>query len=120
MSRHVPANFGEICLAAAGLVDELAMEHDDEAVGEFKRFVEVLTDPQHRGAAVARRHDLGVNLRHRGKVEPEAGIGGDPHLDIAAKFARQHRAPRTARCTLHVAARQREEIGVPGVLVLIL
>jgi hypothetical protein len=32
MSRHVPANFGKVRLAAAGLVDELAVEHDDETI----------------------------------------------------------------------------------------
>src|SRR5258708_31185253 len=40
VSRHVPADFGQVRFAGAGLVDELAVEHDDEAVGEFDQFVE--------------------------------------------------------------------------------
>ena len=32
MSGHVPADFREVSLAGAGLVDELAVEHHDQAI----------------------------------------------------------------------------------------
>ena len=63
-----------------------------QAIGEFEQLVEIFADQQHRRAAVSRRHDLGVDLRHRREIQPEAGIGGDQDLDVAAEFARQHRA----------------------------
>ena len=74
MPGHVPADFGEICFAGAGLVDELTVKHYDQTIGQFQQFVEILAD-QHRGAAIAGRHDLGVDLRDRCEIEPEAGIG---------------------------------------------
>jgi hypothetical protein len=40
-----------------------------------------------------------VNLRDRGEIEAEAGIGGDQHFDVAAEFPRQYRP-------LQVAARE--------------
>ena len=88
--------------AGLGLIDELAVEHHHDPVGQLQQLVEILADQQHGGAAVARLHDLGMDLGHRREIEPEAGIGGDQHLDVAAEFARQHGA-------LHVAARQRRD-----------
>ena len=100
MPGHMPPDLGEIGLARACFMDELAVEHHDQTIRQFQQFVEVLADQQHRGAAIAGGHDLGVDLRDRGEIEPEAGIGGDQHLDLAAELPRQHRA-------LHVTARQR-------------
>ena len=99
VSGHVPPDLGEIGVAGAGLVDEFAVEHHHQTIRQFEQFVEVFADQQHRGAAVARRHDLGMDLGDGREIQPKAGIGGDQHLDLAAEFARQHRA-------LHVAARQ--------------
>ena len=59
-------------------MDELTVKHYDQAVGQFEQFVKTFADQQHSGAAIASRHDLRVNLRDRGEIEPEAGIGGDP------------------------------------------
>ena len=92
MPCHMPSDLGEIGLAGAGFMDELAVEHHHQTVRQFEEFVEVLADQKHGGAAVTRRHDLGMDLGDRGEIEPEAGIGGDQHLDLAAEFARQHRA----------------------------
>ena len=39
------------------------------------------------------------SLRDRGEIEPEAGIGGDQHFDVAAEFPRQYRP-------LYAAARE--------------
>jgi ATP-binding cassette, subfamily C, bacterial LapB len=65
MPRHMPPDFGGISFAGAGLVNELIVKHYDQTVGQFQRFVEVLADQQHRGATVARCHDLGMDLGHR-------------------------------------------------------
>ena len=102
MARHVPSDFGEVGFAGASFIDELPVEHHHQAIREFEQFVEVFADQQHRGAAVTRGHDLGVNLRDRGEIQPEAGIGRDQDLDLAAELARQYRA-------LDVAARQRRD-----------
>src|SRR5947208_16763448 len=40
-----------------------------------------------------------MDLGDRGEIEPEAGIGSDQHLDLAAELPRQYRA-------LHIAARE--------------
>ena len=86
MPGHVAADLGEIGLACARFVDDRAVEHYDHAVGEFEKLVEVLADQQHRGAAVARCHDLGMDLRHRREIEAEARIGGDQDIDLAGKL----------------------------------
>ena len=96
----MPSDLGEIGLAGAGFMDKLAVEHHDQTIRQFQEFVEVLADQKHGGATVAGGHDLGMDLRDRGEIKPEAGIGGDLHLDLAAELPRQHRA-------LHVTARQR-------------
>ena len=96
MPGHVPADLGEIGFAGAGFIDELAVEHHDQTIREFEQFVKVFADQQHRGAAIARGHDLGVDLRHRREVEAETRIGGDQHFDVAAELARQHRALNVA------------------------
>ena len=75
------------------------MKHYDQAVGQFEQFVKIFADQQLSGAANASRHDLRVNLRDRGEIEPEAGIGGDQHFDVAAEFPRQYRP-------LYAAARE--------------
>ncbi len=97
MPGHVATDLGQVGFAGAGFVDDFAVEDHDQTVGEFQKFVEVFADQQHRGAAVARRHDLGVNLRHRREIEAEARVGGDQDIDFAGKLPRQHG-------TLHVAA----------------
>src|SRR5262249_48949672 len=38
------------------------------------------------------RHDLGVDLSHGGKIEPEARVGCDHDVDLAAELASKHRA----------------------------
>ena len=48
-----------------------------------------------------------MDLRHRGEIQAEAGIGRDQHFDIAAELARQHGA-------LHIAAGQRRDRGIRG------
>ena len=96
---HVAADVDEVGFAGARLVDQSAVEDNDDAVGELEQLVEVLAHQQHRCAAVAHLHDLGVDLRHRGEIEPEAGISRDHHIDLATELARQHGA-------LHVAARE--------------
>src|SRR5438552_3435144 len=52
MPRHMPPDLGEIGLAGAGLVDELAVEHHHQTIRQFQEFVEVLADQKHGGAAV--------------------------------------------------------------------
>ena len=99
VARRVAADLGEVGGAGGHLVDEPPVEDDHDAVGELEQLVEVLADEEHRGAAVARRHDLGMNLRDGGEVEAEAGIGGDHHVDLAAELAGEHGA-------LDVAARK--------------
>jgi hypothetical protein len=37
-----------------------------------------------------------MNLRDRRQIEPEAGIGGDHDVDLAAELALQHCAPNVA------------------------
>ena len=44
MPRHMPADFGEVRLAGAGLVDEFAVEHHHQTVRQFQQLVEVLAD----------------------------------------------------------------------------
>src|SRR5208283_5410143 len=41
MSGHMAADLGQIGVGDAGLVDEPAVEHDDEAIGDFENFVEI-------------------------------------------------------------------------------
>ena len=105
MPGHVPADLGEIGLAGASFMNELPVKHYDQVVGQFQQFVEILADQQHCGATVAGRHDLGMDLRDRREIEPEAGIGGDQHLNFAAELPCQY-------CTLHVAARHCRNRGV--------
>src|SRR5258708_23697487 len=93
---HVAADSGEVGGTRCGLVNELTVENDDDPVGQLEQFIEVLADQQHRRAAVADRHDLGVDLRDRGKIEPKAGIGRDHDIDLAAELACQHRALNVA------------------------
>ncbi|GCC49433.1 hypothetical protein chiPu_0033481, partial [Chiloscyllium punctatum] len=100
MPRHMPADLGEVGFAGPGLVDERAVEHHDQPIRQLQELVEVFADQKHRRATVAGGHDLGMDLRHRSEVEPEAGIGGDQHFDVARQLACQHRA-------LHVAAGER-------------
>jgi hypothetical protein len=94
MSGHMTADLGEIGLAGPRLVDQRAVEHHHQAVGEFQQLVEVFADQQHCGAAIARRHDLGVNLRDRGEIQAEARIGGDQNIDFAARCRRTIRRSR--------------------------
>ena len=82
------------------LVDDPSVEHDDEAVGQLEQLVEILAHQQHGGAAIARRHDLRVDVGDRREVEAEHRIGGDQHIDLARQLARQHGA-------LDIAARER-------------
>ena len=61
MTRHVAADLGEIGVTGVGLMDEFAVEHHDQTVRKFEQFVKVFADEKHRGAMVARRHDLGIS-----------------------------------------------------------
>jgi hypothetical protein len=61
----MPPDLGEISFAGGGFVDELTVEHYDQTIGQFEQFVEILADQQHCGAAIAGRHDLGLDLRDR-------------------------------------------------------
>ena len=97
MPGHMPADLGEIGRAGARLVDQRAVEHHHETIGELQKLVEIFADQQHGRAAIARRHDLGVDLRDRGKVETETRIGGDQNVDLTGKLAGEHGA-------LHIAA----------------
>src|SRR5713101_4108446 len=92
MPRHVAADRDGIGIARARLVDQTAIEDDNDAVGELQELVEVLAHQEHRRAAVAHRDDLGVDLRDSREIEPEAGICRDHDIDVAAELARQHRA----------------------------
>src|SRR5215212_5326996 len=67
--RHMPPDFGQVSLAGAGFVDELAVEHHHQTIRQFQEFVEVLADQQHRGSAVAGGHDFGMDLGDRGEIE---------------------------------------------------
>ena len=93
--------------AARRLVDDAAVRHHDDAVGQLQDLVEVLADQQHRRAGVAGRHDPGADLGDGGEVEAEAGIGHDEEVDRVGELARQH-GP------LHVAAGQRGDRRLGG------
>ncbi len=82
-----------------------AFGHHQHPVGQFQDLVQILAHQQHRRAGVARRHDPGADLGHRGEIEPETGVGDDQQIDLAVQFAGQHRA-------LHIAARQRRDRAV--------
>src|SRR5262245_25560446 len=97
MPRHVPSDIQRIGVTRACLVDQAAVEDHHDAVGELQKLIAVRAYQWHAAAPVAHRADLGVDLRDRREVEPEAGIGRDHHIDLAAELARQHGA-------LHVAA----------------
>ena len=90
MPGHVAADLDEIGFAHRRIMDEPAVEHDDDAVGNLQDLVEIAAHQQHRGAAIACGDKLGVNLRHSGEIETEAGVGGDHHLDGLAELAREH------------------------------
>ena len=76
-------------------MDELAVEHHHQTIRQFQQFVEVLADQQHRGATIARGHDLGVDLRDRGEIEPEQGSAA-----ISTSTSPLSSRASTARCTL--------------------
>ena len=101
------ADLGEVGLAGAHFVDQLAVKDDQDAVGKLEQLVEVLADQQDGGATVANRHDLGVDLRDGGEVEAEAGIGRDHDGDLTAELPRQHRA-------LDIAARELADRRIAG------
>src|ERR1700676_1114487 len=60
--RHVPPDLGEVGFAGAGLIDQLAVEHHEQAIRQLQQLVEVLAYQEHSGAAVSRRQDLGMDL----------------------------------------------------------
>ncbi len=97
MAGHVAADDGDVGVSDGAFVDELSVEHDDDAVGEFEGFVEVFGDQQDGGAAVSGVHDLRADVGDGGEVEAEAGILCDEDVDGAGEFAGQDG-------TLHVAA----------------
>jgi hypothetical protein len=72
MPGHPGADRAEICVADRGLVDEAALEHDKDAVGEFEDLVKVFAQQLDRDAAVARRDDLRADLGDGEEIEPEA------------------------------------------------
>ena len=84
-----------------------AVEHDDEAVGEFQELVEILAHQQDRGAAIARRHDLSVDVGDGGEIEPEA----PDWRRSAPRPRRDSSRASTARCTLPP---ERVAIGASG------
>jgi len=45
------SSYGEVGLAGARLINDLAVEHNDQAVGELEQFVEIFADQQYGGAA---------------------------------------------------------------------
>ena len=47
MPRHVAADDSDIGLRGGRLMDDAAVRHDDDAVGEFQDLVEVLADQEH-------------------------------------------------------------------------
>ena len=94
-ARHVASDLHEVGVARGRLVDEPAVEHDQDAVGQLEELVQVFADQQHRRPAVARRDDLG-GCRPPPRSRAEARVGRDQHLDLAAQLAAP--APRAGRC----------------------
>ena len=83
------------------------MKHYDQAVGQFEQFVKIFADQQRIGAANASRHDLRVNLRDRGEIDPKQGLAA-----ISTSTSPPSSRANTARCTLPPGS---AEIGVSGV-----
>ena len=94
MPGHVAADDGEIRIAGARFVDDLTVEHHHQSVGKLQKLVKVFADQEHRRAAVACRHDLGMDLCHRREIKPKARIGGDQDIDLAGRSR-----AGTVRCT---------------------
>src|ERR1700733_12771216 len=67
MSRHVTPDFRQVGFDRPRFVNELTAKDHQDSIGEFEQFVKVLADQQHGRAAIARCHDLGSDLRDRGK-----------------------------------------------------
>ena len=69
--------------ASAAVRRQIAVKHHDDPVGKFEDFIEIFADQQHCRAAIAGFDDLGADLRRRGEIQSEAGIGGDEHFDCS-------------------------------------
>src|SRR5262249_7675222 len=92
MPRHMPADFSEIRLTGAHLVDQPSAEDDDDSISKFKQLVEILADEKDGGTAIAYSHDFSMNLSHGRKVKPETRVGRDHNVHLAAELAGEHRA----------------------------
>ena len=99
MSRHVTPDFRQVGFAGTRFVGELAAEEYRDSIREFEQFIEVLAHQQNGCAAIARRHDLGTDLRHCREVRPKQGL-----VAIIIRLRHQARAParRAGRCPLRV------------------
>ena len=101
--RHVPADLGEIRLAGAGFVDQLAVEHHDKPVRQFEQLVEVLAGQRAaesgevRVAGIAYHASREEMRRHKMSLLPEeplknACVGGMSVADNIA-FREFDRSP---------------------------
>src|SRR5437016_3179442 len=83
VSGHVATHDREVGVGDGRLIHELAIEHDDHAVGQLEQLVEILADEENRRAAVAGPHHLRADLRDGRDVETETGVGSDQHFNVA-------------------------------------
>src|SRR2546427_10946010 len=58
VTGHVPPHRREIGASDLGLVHQVAVKHDDEAVGQLEQLLAGLAEQEDRGAAVAGPPDL--------------------------------------------------------------
>src|SRR6516164_9697764 len=92
MPRHVLADDARICCRDRRFVDDGSLRHHQDAIRQFEQFVEILRHQQHGGAGVARLHDSRADIGDRPKIQAEAGVGDNKHVDRACQLARQYGA----------------------------
>ena len=75
-----------VCVSARDVGDDAAMEHDEDAIGQRKDFVEFCRYEQNGTAAIALCHNLGVNEFNRSDIKPASRLCGDEELERAREF----------------------------------
>jgi len=72
------------------LAHDLALEHDEDPVGEREDLFELERDEQHASALVALPDEAAVHELDRADVEPAGRLRGDQDPRVAVDLAREH------------------------------
>src|SRR5215467_1362411 len=97
-------NFIDFGLIAVGFVSHDTSGKYKNPIRDLHYLVKVFADEKHRGATIARLHDLLPDLGRRRLIQAEARILNNQEVDVPRQFTREHDA-------LHVAPRKSVETG---------